>query len=86
MRLFPDDERAHNLLGNAYFGRQDYEKAIAAFTKATAISPSFSQPYNQLGYAYRFQDRYTESENAFKKYVELIPNDPNPYDSHTPNC
>jgi tetratricopeptide (TPR) repeat protein len=82
VRLFPDDERAHNLLGNAYFGRQDYEKAIAAFTKATAINPSFSQPYNQLGYAYRFQDQYTESENAFKKYVELIPNDPNPYDSY----
>jgi len=82
VRLFPEDERARNLLGNTYFGRQDYDKAIAEFTKATAINPSFSQPYNQLGYAYRFQDRFAEAERAFKKYIELIPGDPNPYDSY----
>ena len=80
--LFPDDERAHTLLGNNYFGRQEYDKAIAAFTKATTVNPSFSQPYNQLGYAYRFVDRFAEAETAFKKYIELIPNDPNPYDSY----
>ena len=82
VRLFPDDERAHNLLGNTYFGRQEYDRAIEQFTKATAINPSFSQPYNQLGYAYRFQERFAEAETAFKKYVELIPTDPNPYDSY----
>ena len=82
IRLFPDDERAHTLLGNTYFGRQDYDRAIAAFTRATAINPSFSPPYNQLGYAYRFQERFKDAETAFKKYIELIPNDPNPYDSY----
>jgi tetratricopeptide (TPR) repeat protein len=82
VRLFPNDERAHSLLGNLYFGRQDYDAAIKHFVAATTINPSFSQPYNQLGYAYRFSDKFTEAEAAFKKYVELIPNDPNPHDSY----
>jgi tetratricopeptide (TPR) repeat protein len=82
VRLFPNDERAHTLLGNLYFGRQDYDKAIEHFVKATSIAPSFSQPYNQLGYAYRFQGRLADAETAFKKYIQLIPDDPNPYDSY----
>jgi len=82
VRLFPNDERAHALLGNTYFGRQDYDAAIKEFVKATTINPSFSQPYNQLGYAYRFLDRYADAETAFKKYIELIPGDPNPHDSY----
>ena len=82
VRLFPNDERALTLLGNTYFGRQEYEAAITNFTKATSINPSFSQPYNQLGYAYRFLEKFDEAEKAFKKYTELIPGDPNPYDSY----
>lgn len=82
VRLFPDDERAHTLLGNLYFGRQDYAKAIDHFVKATSIDASFSQPYNQLGYAYRFHGRMADAETAFKKYIQLIPDDPNPYDSY----
>lgn len=80
--LFPNDERAQTLLGNTYFGRQDYEKAVTHFVKATTINPSFSQPYNQLGYAYRFLEKFDQAEQAFKKYTQLIPNDPNPYDSY----
>jgi tetratricopeptide (TPR) repeat protein len=79
---YPNDERAHNLLGGYYFGRQEYEAAVAEYEKATAINPSFSQPYNQMGYAYRFLYKYPEAEKAFKKYIELIPGDPNPYDSY----
>jgi tetratricopeptide (TPR) repeat protein len=82
VRLFPNDERAHNLLGALYFGRQDYETAVKHFLKATAINPSFSPPYNLLGYAYRSLEKFNEAESTFKKYTELIPDDPNPYDSY----
>ncbi len=81
-KSYPRDERAQNALGIWHFGQQDWPAAIAAFKKAVAINPEFSQPYNQMGYAYRFTDNFTEAEKAFKKYVELIPNDPNPYDSY----
>jgi tetratricopeptide (TPR) repeat protein len=80
--LFPQDERAQNLLGAHYFGQQDYEEAIKYYKKAIEINPAFSTPYNQLGYAQRFLENYDEAEKAFKKYIELIPNDPNPYDSY----
>ncbi len=80
--LYPNDERAHNLLGLNYFGQQEYEAAIAEFRKSIALAPDFSQPYNQMGYAYRFTNQYAEAERAFQKYIELIPNDPNPYDSY----
>ncbi|MCP4582587.1 MAG: tetratricopeptide repeat protein [candidate division Zixibacteria bacterium] len=82
VKLYPNDERAHNLLGNYYFGQQKYETAIEQYEEAKKINPEFSQIYNQMGYAYRFLNRYGKAETAFKKYVELIPDDPNPYDSY----
>jgi tetratricopeptide (TPR) repeat protein len=82
VKAYPNDERAHNLLGNHYFGQQEYAMAIEEYEKATKINPDFSQPYNQLGYAHRFLENYAEAEKAFKKYIELIPDDPNPYDSY----
>jgi tetratricopeptide (TPR) repeat protein len=80
--LFPKDERAHNQLSLAYFGQQDWKKAMEESKKAVEINPNFSTPYNQLGYAYRFLGDFSGAEKAFKKYTELIPNDPNPYDSY----
>jgi len=79
---YPRDERARQLLGTAYFGRQEYDKAIEQYRAATRINPSFSPAYNLLGYAYRSLEQYDSAEAAFKKYIELIPGDPNPYDSY----
>jgi tetratricopeptide (TPR) repeat protein len=79
---YPRDERAHYLLGIAYFGQQDFDKSIAEQKKATEINPSFSPAYNSLGYAYRPVGNNAEAEKAFKKYIQLVPNDPNPYDSY----
>lgn len=79
---YPDDERAHFLLGNGFFGQQEYEKAIEQYKAATTINPRFSPAYNSIGYAYRPLEKYGDAEVAFRKYIELIPNDPNPYDSY----
>ena len=80
--LYPQDERAHNLLANAYFGQFEDQKAIDEYKKAVEINPNYAPTYNSLGYAYRRVENYPESEKAFQKYIELIPNDPNPYDSY----
>ena len=80
--LYPQDERAHNLLANYYFGQFEDQKAIDEYKKAADINADYSPTYNSLGYAYRRAENYTESEKAFQKYIELIPNDPNPYDSY----
>lgn len=79
---YPQDERAHFLLGNNAFGRQDYNQTLDEYQKSVAIAPDFAPAYNLLGYAYRQVGRYDDAEKAFKKYIALIPNDPNPYDSY----
>jgi tetratricopeptide (TPR) repeat protein len=79
---YPQDERAHFLLGGAYFGHQDYGRAIAEYQKSVETAPDFAPAYNLLGYAYRQAGQFGESEKAFKKYIDLIPSDPNPYDSY----
>jgi tetratricopeptide (TPR) repeat protein len=79
---YPRDERARQLLGTAYFGRQEYDKAVEQYREATAINPGFPPAYNLLGYAARNLEKYDDAEAAFRKYIELIPGDPNPYDSY----
>ena len=82
VKEFPQDERAHFLLGGTYFGQQEYAKAIEEYRRATTIARDYAPAYNIMGYAYRTAGQYPEAEEAFKKYVELIPKDPNPYDSY----
>ncbi len=83
VELYPDDERAHSLLGgNYFFGLQEYKKSISSYKKAIEINPQFSPAYNIMGYAYRTLEQYDEAEKAFKKYINLIPDDANPYDSY----
>jgi tetratricopeptide (TPR) repeat protein len=78
----PQDERAHLVLGNLFFGRQDYAQAVEHYRAAIAIDPSFAPPYNQLGYSHRFLGDYAAAEEAFEAYIALIPDEPNPYDSY----
>lgn len=82
VNAYPDDERAHNLLAQSYFGQLDYENAIAEYEMVIQINPDFNQAYNQLGYAYRFLGNYPAAEKVLKKYISLLPYDPNPYDSY----
>jgi tetratricopeptide (TPR) repeat protein len=79
---YPRDERAHFLLGGAYFGQQNYPTAIAEYEKAVDLAPEYAPAYNLLGYAHRANGEFDQAETAFKKYIALIPNDPNPYDSY----
>ncbi len=79
---YPLDPRAHFLLGFSQAGQQEFESAIASFTRATELDPEFSPAWNALGYAYRPLGRYDAAERAFKRYIALIPAEPNPYDSY----
>ncbi len=81
--LFPNDERAHNELGNfLFFNQQSYERAIKTYQRSIEVNPDFAPPYNSLGYALRFVGDYAGAEEAFQRYAELIPDQPNPYDSY----
>lgn len=80
--MYPNDERAHMLLGNFFYGQQDYQSAVSQYEKAAEIDSNYSLAYNMLGYGNRQLMNYEASEKAFQKYIELTPNDPNPYDSY----
>ncbi|MGA9362740.1 MAG: tetratricopeptide repeat protein [Bacteroidota bacterium] len=80
--LFPNDERAHAVLGNHYYALQNYAKAVEHYSAATKIDSTFAPAYNMLGYGNWYNGDFPAAEGAFKKYIELIPNDPNPYDSY----
>ena len=80
--MYPKDQRAHMLLGNFYYGQQDYQNAVEQYNKAAEIDSNYSLAYNMLGYGNRQLMNYDAAEKAFQKYIELIPNDPNPYDSY----
>jgi tetratricopeptide (TPR) repeat protein len=81
--LFPEDERAHNAIGDfLFFNQQNYERAISSYRQAIDINPKFAPPYNSLGYALRQVGDYAGAEDAFQRYTELIPDQPNPYDSY----
>lgn len=79
---YPNDERAHGLLGNLLMGRQEWKAAIEQYRRAIEINPDYSPPYNQLGYALRNLGEYAEAAKAFDTYTKLIPDEPNPYDSY----
>jgi tetratricopeptide (TPR) repeat protein len=82
VEVHPDDERARALLGNYFFGIQDYGRAIEQYEQGIAVNSDYAPIYNMLGYAYRFTENFEGAEKAFKKYVQLIPGEPNPYDSY----
>jgi len=79
---YPGDEMAHLLLGNYYFGVQQYNLAVKSYTNAIVLNEKIVTPYNQLGYSQRALGNYGEAEKAFKSYVRLNPKNANAYDSY----
>ena len=77
---YPRDKRALNLLGIAYYGRDEDAMAIVQLNAAIALDKNYPSPYNQLGYVYREIGEYEKAEQAFKDYITLIPDEPNPFD------
>ncbi len=67
--------------GTAQFQKQDYDAAIASFSKAAELEPKSAVAYNMLGMAYRFKYNQVRSQElkdkeiaAFQKAIEVDPN------------
>jgi len=79
--LLPNGKRVRYVLGNFYFGLQDYDSAEREYRRVIGIDPNFAPVYNILGYLLSNQNRYPEAIEILKRYAELRPNDNNPRDS-----
>jgi tetratricopeptide (TPR) repeat protein len=67
--------------GLAQFQKQDYDAALASFTKALEMEPKSAVAYNMLGMAYRFKYNQVRNQElkdkeiaAFQKAIEVDPN------------
>ena len=60
----------------------DFQNALAHFTKAKEIDSNFAPVYNMIGYCQSALNNYPAAEEAFQTYIKLMPDRPNPYDSY----
>ena len=63
-------------LGDIYFGREDWVKAISYYGTAVPLKPQDYRPFNQLGKALANSEMHIEAMRASAKANERKPSDP----------
>jgi spermidine synthase len=72
----PGDPQTNLNLGIAFNKSKKYDKAIAHFTEAMRISPSFASiAHKHTGYALFLAGRFMESAEQYQMYLEAYPDD-----------
>ncbi len=74
IRKNPQDDRAYNDLGNAYYSNGQYEKAIEQYQKAIKVKPEWVY-YSNIGDSYRALREWEEAIKHYQKALEINPND-----------
>ncbi|GHU76326.1 hypothetical protein FACS189461_3760 [Spirochaetia bacterium] len=67
------DEEFHFARGKSFSDKQDWDNAIAEYTKAIGLNPNKSVYYNNRGYAYNAKKDY---DSAIADYTQAIKLDP----------
>lgn len=67
------------ILGNNYFGKNEYQKAIESYQKAIKINSEYSSAYYNLGIVYPKIKEYSKSIESYEKAIELNLEDSNGY-------
>jgi tetratricopeptide (TPR) repeat protein len=74
LKLEPANVAAEILLGNAYAGQQDFDKAIEAMQKALALDPGNLSAALNLGAAQMRKNEPDKAEATFKEALQKHPN------------
>ncbi|MDD5337325.1 MAG: AAA family ATPase [Candidatus ainarchaeum sp.] len=72
----PVDARMYYQLGNDYYERGDYEKAIENYNTSILLNPIFSEAYFNRALSYYQLKNYDRSISDYTKSAELDPNNP----------
>jgi len=59
--------------GDAYFEKEEYDKAGADYTRAIELEPNLAVAYYNRGVAYLRKDKYDEAIADLTKAIELDP-------------
>jgi tetratricopeptide (TPR) repeat protein len=72
---------AYKFLGNAWFDKGDYDRAIAEYTKAIEIDPRFAVAYYNRGLAWGKKGDYDRAIAEYTKAIELDPEHADAYNN-----
>ena len=74
LRYRPNDARLHFYLGNAALHDDRYERAVAAYRRATELDPGFAAAYHNLGGLYGILLGYLVTKKQFvgRRSMELV--------------
>ncbi len=81
VKKYPQEKRAHLLLGNYFFSRRMFSEAIKEYDKVLELDPNYGMAINQLAYAYMSMENYEKAEEYIKRYAAAFPKEANPLDS-----
>jgi len=70
----PDNPKAHNNLGAAYYAAGDLEKAAQAWRASLELSPT-SGAYSNVGTSYFYLGRFADAVKMYESAAELAPKD-----------
>jgi tetratricopeptide (TPR) repeat protein len=76
LRLYPNDYRINEIMGEAYFYLDDYEHSLAAmqrFVDALPRNERASTAYFFIGEIYRIQEKFLHADIAYTTAVRLEP-------------
>jgi tetratricopeptide (TPR) repeat protein len=73
----PVDGRAAYYLGNLYYDKKQYDKAIASWQAATQLEPGFAIPWRNLGIAlYNKRGDKAGAKHCYEQALQANPDDP----------
>ncbi|MEO0009418.1 MAG: tetratricopeptide repeat protein, partial [candidate division WOR-3 bacterium] len=73
IELKPDDPKAYNNRGLAYYQKGELDTAIQDFSKAIKLKPDDPEAYNNRGNAYEDQGKLEQAVRDWQKVIELEP-------------
>ena len=70
------DKKDSDKLKNTKKAREEHEKALKDFMKASELNPSLPQAWNGMGYSYRKLGDYAKALENYDRALQLAPNFP----------
>ena len=74
-RMAPDSARVHQLMGQSFSLREDFEQAAREFQKAAELNPGLQEVYTALGDAERSLGRLEQASEHYRRAIEMRPTD-----------
>ena len=76
-----DQASAYTKRGSAYAERDQFDLAIADYTRAIELNPRHAEAYNNRGFAHYMMDQFDLAIADYTRAIELNPNDASAYNN-----